>query len=229
MTAPPRDGPGRVAVVAGGSGLVGGHLLEDLLSSGAYTRVVSLVRRPSGRAHPKLEERSVDFEQVDATPVPPGADVFVTLGTTIAKAGSREAFRRVDHDYVVGVGRAAKAGRAARLLAVSALGADPSSRVFYSRVKGEAEEALAALGLPALFLFRPSFLDGARAESRPGEAAGIAFVRAVRFALVGPLRKYRAVEARAVARAMLASALSPATGRVVVESDRIGEVAATLQ
>jgi len=229
VTDPVRDGAGRIAVVAGASGLVGGHLVEALLSSGAYARVVSLVRRPSGRAHPKLEERIVDFERVDTTSVPAGADVFVTLGTTIGKAGSREAFRRVDHDYVVGVGRAAKAGRAARLLAVSALGADSSSRVFYSRVKGEAEDALAALGLPALFLFRPSFLDGARAESRPGEAAGIAIVRAVRFALVGPLRRYRAVEARAVARAMLASALSPASGQVIVESERIEEVAATLQ
>ena len=165
---------GRVGLVAGASGLVGGHLLEALLESAAYAGVISLVRRPSGRAHRKLEERTVDFERVDATPVPAGADVFVTLGTTLAKAGSREAFRRVDHDYVVGVGRAAKAGRAARLLAVSALGADPSSRVFYSRVKGEAEEALAALGLPALFLFRPSFLYGAPPEHVvPPRVAGL--------------------------------------------------------
>lgn len=217
---------GRTAVLAGASGLVGGHLLDALLSCDAYGRVISLARRGSGRTHPKLEERIVDFARIEETGIPAGADVFVALGTTIRKAGSQAAFRAVDFDAVVGLGKAARSGGAARLVAVTALGADPRSRVFYSRVKGEAEEALAALGLPAVHFLRPSFLVGERAESRPGEAAGIAAARAIGWALVGPLRKYRVVEARTVARAMLAQALSGGTGRIVLESDELEAAAA---
>ena len=131
------------------------------------------------------------------------ADVYCCLGTTIKQAGSQAAFRRVDFDFVVALASAAAQGGAQRLLIVSALGADPRSRVFYNRVKGEMEEAVRAVRVPKTLLFRPSLLSGPRAAPRFGEQAGL-----VIGALLGPLLgRYRPIHGDLVAAAMLRAAL----------------------
>ena len=205
----------RVALIAGASGLVGGHLLRLLLEHSTWDRVVSVGRRELSVDSPQLEQRFVDFAAIGD--LPPVHDVFCALGTTIKKAGSREAFSAVDHDAVVAVATAARAAGASTFGHVTALGADPGSRLFYNRVKGETERDVATVGIECTTAFRPSMLDGHREESRPAEQAGLAMMRAVA-PLIG---RYRPTRAEHVASAMLRVAREGHPGVRAVEAAEI--------
>lgn len=199
---PQRAATGRAVLLAGASGLVGRELLEGLLADGGVAAVHALVRRELPLRHPKLTQHAVDFAAVPA--LPPIDEAYIALGTTIKVAGSQQAFCAVDFDAVLAVAKAARAAGATRLGVVSAMGADPGSRVFYSRVKGEVEQALAAIGFPTLVIARPSLLIGDRAAlgqpTRSGEEAGARLARWIGFAIPG---NYRPIRARQVARALL--------------------------
>jgi uncharacterized protein YbjT (DUF2867 family) len=214
----------RTALLAGATGLVGSHCLSQLLSDPAYGRVVAVVRRPLPLNDPKLDTRVVDFDRLAAADVPPIDDVYCALGTTIRRAGSRDAFRRVDHDYVVALARRAAERGAARFVLVSAIGADARSLVFYSRVKGETERDVAAVSFDAVHLLRPSLLMGERSEHRSGERLMITVFSGLAPLLLGPLRRYRPIAAEVVARAMRAVARSGGSGILVYESDRIAQL-----
>jgi uncharacterized protein YbjT (DUF2867 family) len=220
---PPADAPsGRAALVLGATGLVGGQCVELLLADAGWDRVTTIGRRPLDRDHPKLVQRVVDLGRMeDEADAFAADDVFCCLGTTIAKAGSREAFMRVDHDYPVAAARLASGRGAKRFLLVSALGADAESRIFYNRAKGEVERDVAALPFDGVALVRPSLLLGDRAEHRGGEAFAQKVMPLLSPVMVGPLRKYRAIEAIAVARAMVRLAREGFTGVRVVESDEL--------
>jgi uncharacterized protein YbjT (DUF2867 family) len=202
----------RTAVIAGGTGLTGSHCLRILSAAPEYSRVVALVRRPAALQSPKVQEQVIDFDRLINLQVDAGADVFCALGTTIRKAGSNAAFRRVDFDYPVTLGRTAAALGARQFLVVSSVSADPASPNFYLRTKGEMERELAALPFQAVHIFRPSFLIGERREFRAGEKLGIAAARLIAPMLMGSLRKYRAVPAETVARAMVRYALKDVEG-----------------
>ncbi len=217
----------RTALVAGASGLVGGHVLRLLLEDRGYDRVTTLARRELPLAHPKLTQRLVDFEHLaQLADFPRVHDVFCCLGTTMKQAGSADAFRKVDLTYVVELGRVAARHRASQFLVVTALGADPGSRVFYSRVKGEAEAAVRRLAFDGVYLFRPSLLLGARPERRRGEWLAALVAPLVSWALVGPLARYRPIRAAALARAMVWVARDATGGVQVYESDAIERLAA---
>lgn len=204
----------RSALVAGASGLVGGHCLRLLLSRSEYERVFAAVRRPLGFAEPKLTEVALHNP-------PRVTDVFCALGTTIGKAGSKEAFRQIDYDLPRRLAESCVSQGARRLLLVSSVDAAQGSPNFYLRVKAELEEAVTAMPFESVDIFRPSFLIGERAESRPSEAAGIAITRVLQFVLHGRLRKYRAIPAATVATAMLSAALAAAPGRRVHHYDEM--------
>jgi uncharacterized protein YbjT (DUF2867 family) len=210
----------RTVLIAGATGLVGRELLQGLLADDSVAAVHSLGRRELPLRHPKLTQYRVDYPK--ALPALPRVDeAFIALGTTIKAAGSQAAFRAVDFDAVVAVARAARSAGATRLGVVSAMGADPSSRIFYNRVKGETEAALAALGFAALVIARPSFLVGDR-ESL-GQPARSGEKLALRISTwLGPLipADYRAIDARAVARALL-QAVPTAKGRRVMPSSEL--------
>jgi len=209
----------RTALVAGASGLVGGHLLRLLLEDRDYERVTSLGRRELPLTHKKLAQRVVDFDRLaEVADVPRVHDVFCCLGTTIRKAGSQEAFRKVDYGYPLELARVAVRHRASQFLLVTALGANPGSRIFYNRVKGEVEEAVKRLQFDGIHIFRPSLLVGKRAESRPAERLTVALVPLVAWAFVGPLRAYRPIRADRVARAMVRVAKEAGRGVHVYES-----------
>ncbi|MFE3977164.1 MULTISPECIES: NAD(P)H-binding protein [unclassified Peribacillus] len=213
------------AVVVGGTGLIGNKLVKLLLSSTAYDTVTLLVRRPTGLKHPKLDEKIIEFEQLDRFGDElTGADVFCTLGTTIKKAGSQNAFRKVDLDYPITLGKMAKKHKARQFLIVTALGANLSSRSFYTRVKGEVEVALRDLNLPALHIFRPSLLLGERDESRIGERFFILVFNLLSPVFIGPLRKYKAIHAQSVAKAMLLKAQNVSSGIHIYESNQIKQI-----
>jgi len=214
--------PSRTALVAGGSGLVGGHVLRQLLEDPDYDRVTALTRRPLALTHKKLVQRVVDFDRLaEVGDFPRVHDVFCCLGTTIKQAGSQEAFRKVDLAYVVELGRMAVRHRASQFLVVTAVGADPRSRVFYNRVKGEAEEAVRRLQFDAIQIFRPSLLLGSRAQSRPAESIARVLSPLVAWAFLGLLARYRPIKAATAARAMVRIAREARRGAHVYESDAI--------
>ena len=196
----------RTALLAGATGLVGSHLLRLLLADETYQKVTILGRRGLPLTSPKLQQRLIDFDHLADLDAPKVDDVFCCLGTTIKKAGSQEAFRKVDLGYVEALARVAARAGAKQFLLVSAIGANSKSRVFYSRVKGETEAAVQAVGFAGTHIFRPSLLLGDRAESRPAERLGIVVGRAVAFAFVGSLRKYRPIAAATVAAAIVRAA-----------------------
>jgi uncharacterized protein YbjT (DUF2867 family) len=210
----------RSALVAGGTGLVGGILLQLLGGDPNYHRVTSLVRREVP-APPGVVLQRADFERLDGLVLPEVDDAFCCLGTTRRAAGSAAAFRRVDLDYAVAFARLAKRAGARRFLLVSSLGASPSSPFLYPRTKGECEEAISAIGFTTVVIVRPSFLVGARAQERPGEAVALRVGRFIRPLLIGPLRKYAPVDAVTVARTLVSAAATAPAGVVVIESDSI--------
>lgn len=216
----------RTALLAGATGLVGSHCLSQLLRDPLYDRVVVVARRPLPMNDPKLDTRLVDFDRLADADLPPADDVYCALGTTIRRAGSRDAFRHVDHDYVVALARRSADRGASRFVLVSALGANPRSSVFYSRVKGETERDVASVGFDAVHLLRPSLLTGERSERRPRERLAIAVFTRIAPLLVGPLRRYRPVAAEVVARAMRAVARGDDRGTHVHESDRLAALGA---
>lgn len=213
----------KTAVIAGATGLVGNYLLFKLLACADYERVVSLVRRSMHLKHPKLDERIVNFEALTHADLAGATDVFCCLGTTRSQAGSAEAFRKVDLELPLQLGRCAAVAGAERFLVVSSVGANAASGLLYLRTKGEMEAGLAALGFGQLFIFRPATLLGRRRSIRIGEWAGKALDLLLTpvLLLVPPLRKYKAVAAATVAEAMLQAAQSGPAGTHIYESDQI--------
>lgn len=214
--------PPRTALLAGATGLIGRELLARLLADPGYGLVHVLLRRaaPEIQTHPRLVLHVVDY---GALPVlPPVDDAYIALGTTIKVAGSQEAFRRVDHDHVVAVAKAARAAGAQRLAIVSALGADANSRVFYNRVKGQMQADVAALGFPHVVFAQPSLLVGDRAVL--GQPVRSGEVWAAR--LLGPVmglvpKGVRPIAARDVAAALIATLRAPRPGVHLLASGRM--------
>lgn len=213
-------GTGTVWVV-GATGLTGRETLAQLLANADVAQVVAWVRRPTGQCHAKLVERVIDFERLETAFAIENANepveaAICCLGTTIKTAGSKERFRRVDHDYVLAFARAAKMAGARTFAVVTALGADPDSAFFYNRVKGEIEDDLTSLAFESLVIARPSLLLGERAESRLGERLMTPISRLL------PAR-YRGIHAERVARALVRLVLTapsaPSARRVVLSDE----------
>ena len=216
---------GRRALLLGATGLVGSHCLDLLLEDERYESVRVLARRKLERRHSRLELHQVDFERIEEQPELFSVDdVYCCLGTTMARAGSEEAFRRVDHDYVVRAAELAAGQGAEQFLLVSAVGADPQSQIFYNRVKGETEAAVKRLPFRAVWVLRPSLLLGERAELRIGEKLASAVSRPLSPLMVGRFRRYRPIAAADVARAMLLLAHRHGTGGIL-ESHEIAAIA----
>jgi uncharacterized protein YbjT (DUF2867 family) len=203
-----------VALVAGGSGLVGARLLPLLLDATEYSRVLALSRRPLPLDHPRFANRVLRFDagletQLAGTQV---NDAFCCLGTTIREAGSQAAFRAVDYELVLQIARVALAAGAERFAVVSAVGASQSSRNFYLRVKGEMEHALGSLSFRAIDIMQPSVLLGARRTLRPLEMLTQGLLWTLNPLLLGGVARFRGIAAGTVAAAMLGAARSGRRG-----------------
>lgn len=206
----------RTIILAGATGLVGQEILKSLLADPTVTAVHSLGRRKPETQHPKLSAHVVDFAALP--PLPPADEVYLALGTTIKVAGSQAAFRSLDYDANLAVAKAALAAGVKKLGLVSAMGADSRSRIFYNRVKGELEDALARMPFEGTGIARPSLLVGNREvlgqKKRPGEALGLAIAKVLGFLIPSNLKP---IQASAVAQALLA-AVPSATARTVLPS-----------
>lgn len=212
----------KTAIILGASGLVGSFLLYNLIDGDAYDRVIALARKDLGVDHPKLITHVVDFGKPETYGhLIQGDDLFCCLGITIAQAGSKEAFRKVDYEYPVQFAQAARRQGISQYLMVSSVGADPRSSAFYLKTKGECEEAVAGTEINSVSIFRPASLSGNRKDFRLAERISLPILKLLSPLLVGKLRKYRPIEARQVARAMYNVSQSPEPGCTIYESDHI--------
>jgi uncharacterized protein YbjT (DUF2867 family) len=211
---------GRVALVAGATGLVGRAVLAGLLADKSYATVHCVGRRALPLQHPKLVQHTVDFKA--AAPFAALShvdDVFIALGTTIKVAGSQAAFKAIDFEAVVAVAQAALAQGATKLGVVSAMGADPKSAIFYNRIKGEMEQALGKMGFKTLVIARPSMLAGNRETldqpTRAGERIALLATR-----WLNPIipNNYRSIDAGDVAKALVKAVKSGKPGVQVLLS-----------
>jgi uncharacterized protein YbjT (DUF2867 family) len=211
------------ALIAGATGLIGKELLALLLADPTYEQVIALVRKPLPIQHKKFVQQLTDFDHLEEVSehLRDVADVFCTLGTTIKVAKTKEAFRKVDYEYPVRLAQLAMQNEVQQFLIVTSMGANRDSGIFYNQVKGEVEEEIRGIGLPASHIFRPSLLLGDRAESRLGEQIGSVLARVLSPFMVGGLHKYRPIHVKTVAQAMVHTARSQVKGEHVYLSEEI--------
>lgn len=219
-------GDDKIALITGASGLVGGELLNLLLNDAEYKEVRVLGRNSVEIEHPKLKEDLLHFEDLDQFANSfEGVDaVFCCLGTTIKKAGSEEVFIKVDQEYPLHLAQICREKNVPHFLIITAMGADSGSMIFYNKVKGLVEESIKDLKLKATSVFRPSLLLGNRKEFRFGEKIGSVFMKITSPLMIGGLRKYKAIQAKTVAKAMLKISKSDASGFKIYESDQLQKI-----
>jgi uncharacterized protein YbjT (DUF2867 family) len=216
----------RVAILLGASGLVGGFCLRALVDDARYTRVMLFGRRiMPALTRAKVAQRIADLTTLSADNFHGAQDVFSTLGTTIRKAGSEAEFRRIDLELPLRLASEAVKGGAEQFVMVSSVGADPHSKNFYLRTKGEMEQEVAKLPFRAIHILRPSLLLGKRQEFRLGEAIGMKVAPALDLLTLGKLRRYHSVHAEIVGRAMVAAAKQGGTGVLIYEYRQIVSLA----
>ncbi len=210
-----------IATIAGATGLIGSHLLKELLDDPYFDTVRILIRRPFELTHPKLEKKIVDFNDSDSLLVAlRNSDaLFCAIGTTQKKVkGDKDAYRKIDFDIPAKLAKFSKMVGCEKFLLVSSIGANRSSKNFYLKLKGEVEDEVKTIGLRSLHIIRPSFLLGERKEFRIGEVIGKPLMQIFSFAIPA---KYKAIRAKDVARAMIAVAKSKNEGIFVYEHDQI--------
>ncbi len=206
---------GKTALMIGSTGLVGEQLTLQLLDHPAFEKVRIFVRRKTGIEHPRLEEYIIDFDHPENwTELVKGDILFSTLGTTIKTAKTKENQYRVDFTYQYEFAKAASANGVPVYVLVSSLGANVKSAVFYSRMKGELDEAVAKLPFRRSVIFRPSILDGNRKEKRPMEKISLAIMR--RLSRVA-MKQYRPTPVDLLATKMIGESLNSGSGFRIIE------------
>ncbi len=213
----------KVALVAGATGLIGSKIVHLLSEDDYYDEIIILLRKVDPLSNlPRVRGIIIDFQNLNEglKSINP-TDVFCCLGTTMKKAGNKEAFKLVDYKYPKELADVTHKNNAKTFLVVSSLGARSNSLFFYNRVKGEVEEALKKIGFQSLYIFRPSLLLGERQEKRLGEDVAKKMYAMLDKIFVGPLKKYSGIEASQVALSMMRMAKSDKPGIVVLESDEI--------
>jgi uncharacterized protein YbjT (DUF2867 family) len=213
----------KTAIIIGATGLVGSTLVEQILENPAYSKVVLLLRKPLNISHLKLVQEIIDFDKPDTSKIV-GDDLFCAMGTTLAKAGSKEAQYKIDCTYPFEIGKIAKANGVKQYILVSSVGANFDSSNFYLRTKGDLEKKIESLGFQNFVSLRPSMLLGDREESRLGEKIGKVLSNILSPLLFGSLRKYRGIEAADVAKAMQQFANQGLNGVKYVEYDEMMNV-----
>jgi uncharacterized protein YbjT (DUF2867 family) len=208
----------KTAIIIGATGLVGNQLFELLNANPDFDRIQIISRSIPKNLSVKSDH--IHMNNGNYT-IPEKVDMaFCCLGTTMKKAGSKEAFRAVDLHMVISFAKKVKEAGVKRLAVVSSIGANPNSSNFYLKTKGQAEEELKKLGFERLVIVRPSLLLGNRKENRFGEDIGKVMYSIFRFIFAGPLRKYRGIDAIEVAKAMIALA-GKGEGSLTVESSSL--------
>ncbi|MBC8051575.1 MAG: NAD(P)H-binding protein [Sphingobacteriaceae bacterium] len=213
-------------IIAGASGLIGSELLTLLLNNKGIEEVIALLRKPLPISHNKLRQITVNFENLASYKSELNGDViYCCLGSTIKKTPKLADYLKVDHDYPVELAKIALKNKIEQFHLISALGANSSSKVFYTRLKGETEEDLKALGLKSLHIYQPALLTGNRSEHRSLEKLFGVAMKVINPLLLGPLEKYRSIKATTVAQAMINQTFKTMNGLNTYSSDIIKTLA----
>lgn len=211
----------RTALVFGGTGLIGSCLVRQLAEDPIYSTIVVINRRPMDYRHPKIDEHIIDFNRLEEkTDLIKGDDLFICLGTTMKKAGSVRKVEEIDRDLPVRIGQIAFSNGVTSCAVVSSMGADPLSRNFYLRIKGQMETGIRNIPFKRTVIARPSMLFGKRNEFRLAEILGKFFMKAIDFMMVGSARKYRGIEDRTVSAALI-SLIRTSDSKIVYLSDEL--------
>jgi len=222
----------KIAVVFGSSGLIGREVVHLLETTSDIKEIILPVRRINHDFQStKVKQVLVDFDHLETTQAKWTGDlIFLCLGTTMAKAKSREAFYLVDYIYTCNAALlACRQNPNAHLLLVSSLGADSKSLFYYSRVKGDVEKTITSLPCAKVSIFRPSLLLGNRSEKRAGEEWAARLSKALFFIFTGPLKVYKPIHAKTVALAMINEALKNHKGKPdIFLSHEIEQLAASI-
>ena len=214
----------KTAIVLGATGLIGQHLVQELLQNEYFSRVRILVRSPIALEHPKADIQVVNFqdEKDIAAKLDIGDVIFCCIGTTRKKVkGNKTEYRKVDYDIPIITARLGVQHGFSQFLMVSAIGANPLAANFYLQLKGCAEEDVTAFPFESIHIFRPSLLLGKRSDFRLGERIAQIIIPAISFVFVGAWRKYKPVYASEVAKAMVCAANNEITGVHMYEYDEI--------
>ncbi len=213
------------AIVVGATGLIGGFCLQELLKNSQYGQVLILVRKTLKMKHSKLKQLVVNFDHLEKFSKQLRADdIFCCLGTSRKKSPTPEAYRKIEFEYAFKLARIASQNKAHKFLTVSSVGADASSSYFYLKTKGEVEDIISSLPFKAVHIFRPSFILGKseRKERRPMEA----FFKPLSFLFIGPIRKYKPMAGKIIARAMVNAANNKLQGVHIWEGRMIEDLGA---
>jgi uncharacterized protein YbjT (DUF2867 family) len=213
------------AIVFGSTGLVGSDLMEELIKSEHYSLIKIFVRQATVfSAREKVEEIITDFDRLrEYTDFIKGDDLFICLGTTIKKAGSVSRMEKIDRDFPIEIASVASANSVKRVAVISSLGADALSSNYYLRIKGEMEKGIMDLSFKTIVILRPSILLGKRAERRVGEEIGKILIRIFGVFLLGKLSKYRGIEGKKVAKAMI-RLINETDGTAIIESSVLQKI-----
>ncbi|ANQ50173.2 NAD-dependent epimerase/dehydratase family protein [Flammeovirga yaeyamensis] len=209
----------RVALVIGGTGLIGTSLIEQLIDDENYSKIISIARRPLGKPHPKVSEVITHLENIDTLEIKEEInDAFCCLGTTMKKAGSKEAFYKVDHDYVLAFADLSKKLNVHSFNVITAMGSNKNSKVYYNKVKGEVQDHLIKLDFDVLNIYQPSLLLGERDENRLGEDVGKILNKVLRPIIP---KKYQGIDGSKVAKSMIKTALESNKKLNILTSDQL--------
>lgn len=213
------------ALVFGATGLIGGHILRELLDSTVYAEVAVVVRREMAIKHPKLKQLFADLQSViEIKSHLVADDIFCCLGTTRKKTPNLREYYRIDHDYPVTAAMLTKEKGAQAFLLVSAVGANADSSNFYLRMKGETERDVSAVGFEKLHIFRPSLLTGQRKERRWMEKFSEGLLAVFNPLLMGGWKRYRSIPAATVARAMYQAAQTEIKGTHIYDGNEMRSI-----
>lgn len=215
----------KTAIILGATGLVGSTVLKKLLKDKRYEKIKLFSRNPVGIDNPKIEEHLTDLFELEKEWEAFIADeVYCCVGSTKKKTPDEDTYRKVDYGIPVTAARLAKANKINTFLVVSALGADPGSKLFYNRTKGEMERDVLEHRVPHTYIFQPSLIGGERKEKRIMEDVAKKAMKAGNYLLRGPLKKYRSIHPEAIAKAMIYVA-NNSYSATRIESKEIQEIA----
>jgi len=211
----------KTAIVLGASGLTGSLLLDRLLNDDRYGIVKVFGRKTIAKSHPKLQEHLCDLLKLeDQLELFNSDEVYCCIGTTMKKTSDKEVYHQIDFGIPVAAAKLCVKNNIETIVIVSALGANAKSSIFYNRTKGEMQEAVTAEKIKNIFFMQPSFIGGNRKEQRTGEKIGIAIFKFIQPILIGPLKKFRMIQADTIAKAMI-KVTKDGYKKPVIESDEI--------
>jgi len=214
----------KTALIFGSTGLVGNTLLRRIVDNPHYRHIELFTRRNVRIKNLNVEVRQIDFDQLEeSAELIKGDDCFCCLGTTMHKAGTREAFRKVDFNMVVKIAGIASRNGVRTFIVISSLGANSSSSNFYLRTKGEMEEAIQKIPFEKICILRPSIITGKRSGFRLGENIGILFAKILSPLMLGPLKKYKPIKTKVLVKAMMKLA-NTNQKKTIFESNELQEL-----